>query len=118
MIEPSAFERIKVDWTPVLDAKRERVSRVEAGYMFPHKHWSPVSSLSPDSTYHSLYHHVDETSRVDDMENERNDRTQQELKTFQQAIIIKVNNGQTNDKIANCEHIYLPQNSLAARVVR
>ena len=31
MIDPSDFERIRVDWTPGLDARRERFSRVAAG---------------------------------------------------------------------------------------
>ena len=34
MIEPSIFERIRVDWTPGLDARRERFSRVAAGCGF------------------------------------------------------------------------------------
>lgn len=32
MMDPSVLDRIKVDWTPGLAARRDRLSNVEAGY--------------------------------------------------------------------------------------
>ena len=32
IMDPSAFDRTSVDWTPGLAARRDKLSKVEAGY--------------------------------------------------------------------------------------
>ena len=57
MIEPSDLERIKVDCTPGLDERRERFSRIAAGYIASDQHRG-MNRNQDIGTHCRLYHLV------------------------------------------------------------